>query len=84
MVELANLVVTVKDATTGAVIPYASVDVGGVGLSTGLDGTAVFVVPLNSSKTVKVRILAYRPWSRTVSVPSERTELTASIEKAAL
>ncbi len=81
---MAKLVITVKDASTGAVIPYVSVDVGGVGLSTGLDGTAIFDEPLGSSKVIKVRMVNYRPWTKSVSVDFERTEVTANMEKAAL
>lgn len=81
---MARLVVTVRDATTGAVMPYTHVEVDGVALTSGLDGTAVFEVALGTTRTVKVRHTAYRPWTRTVPITAERVEVSADLEKAIL
>ncbi len=81
---LAKLVITVKDGSTGAVIPYVAVEVNGVGLATGLDGTAIFDFPLGTVAVIKVRSVQYRPWSQSVSVNSDRVEVTASMERASL
>ena len=78
---MAQLAVTVKDATTGAALPYVHVEADGVVLTTGLDGAAIFDVPVGSTRTIKVRNVMFRPWSRSVSISSERVEVTASMEK---
>jgi len=81
---LARLVVTVRDASTGAALPYTHVEADGVVLTAGLDGAAVFEVALGATKTIKVRHTAFRPWSRSVTIMAERVEVPADLEKALL
>jgi len=81
---MARLVVSVRDATTGAVLPYVHVEADGMVLTTGLDGTVAFEFPLGKTATVKVRHIVYRPWSRSVPIAADRVEVSASLEKAIL
>lgn len=81
---MATLNVAVTDATSGAGIPYTLVQVGGLSDSTGVDGTASFDVPLNSSQVVKVRHSAYRPWTTTVQVSSDPTNVKVQLQRVAL
>ena len=81
---MARLVITVRDAVTGAVLPYTHVEVDGLSESTGLDGVAIFEVALGATKTIKVRHTVYRPWTRSVSITAERVEVFADVEKAIL
>ena len=81
---MARLIVQVKDAVTGAPIPWAFVQVDGLSESTGLDGVATFEVALGATKTIKVRHTVYRPWTRSVSITAERVEVLADLEKAIL
>ena len=78
------MVVTVRDAATGAPLPWTSVQVDGLSESTGLDGVAVFEVALGATKTIKVRHTVYRPWTRSVSITAERVEVSADLEKVIL
>lgn len=79
---MAKLVVTVRDAITRAVLPYIHTEADGVVLTTGLDGTCVFEVPLGKTVIVKARSPIHRPWSRSVPVTAERVEVSADLEKA--
>lgn len=81
---MAKLVVTVRDATTKAMLPYIHTEADGVVLTTGLDGTCVFEFPLGKTVTIKARSPIHRPWSRSVSVTAERTEVEVALEKAIL
>jgi hypothetical protein len=81
---MATLVVAVTDATTGAGIPYTMVQAGSLSDSTGLDGTASFDVPLNTTQVVKVRHNAYRPYTASVSVNSDPTTVKVALQKVAL
>jgi len=76
--------VTVRDAYTGAALPYTQVETDGIVLTTGLDGTATFEFALGRTVTVKVRHVAYRPWSQSVPINAERVEVPANLEKAIL
>ena len=84
MIKLAKLVVKVQDSASGALLSYVHVDVDGLVLTTGLDGVAIFDVPIGSTKTVKVRQIAYRPYTKSVQITQDRTPLTVSMEKATL
>lgn len=81
---MARLVVSLRDAATGAVLPYTYVEADGIAQTTGLDGTATFELPLGRTVIVRVRHVAYRPWSQSVSMTTERVEVPANLEKAIL
>lgn len=80
---MARLNIKVTDAYSKAALPYVYVEVDGRSLSTGLDGVATFDLPAGPSYTIKVRQVAYRPWTRTIQIPQEGTyEQPVELEKA--
>jgi hypothetical protein len=74
----------VRDAGTGAVLPYVHIEADGIVLTSGLDGVASFEFPLGKTVILKVRHLVYRPWSRAVPITAERVEVSADLERAIL
>lgn len=81
---MARLNVKVVDSYSKTALPYVHVEVDGRVLTTGLDGVASFDIPAGSY-TIKVRQIAYRPWTRTIQITQEITyQQQVDLEKAAL
>jgi len=78
---MARLNVKVVDSYSKTVLSYVHVEVDGRVLSTGLDGVATFDIPAGSY-TIKVRQVAYRPWTRTIQISEGSYEQTVELEKA--
>ena len=80
---MARLNIKVVDSYSQTALAYVHVDVDGRVLTTGLDGVATFDLPAGATYTIKVRQVAYRPWTRTIQIPQDATyEQTVALEKA--
>jgi len=80
---MARLNIKVVDSYSKTALPYVHVEVDGRVLSTGLDGVAAFDLPAGASYTIKVRQVAYRPWTRIIQIAQEGTyEQPVELEKA--
>jgi len=82
--KLARLNVKVLDSYSRTPLPYVYVEIDGRVLNTGLDGVATFDLPAGLSYTIKVRQVAYRPWTRTIQITTEEGtyEQPVELEKA--
>ena len=83
--SLVRLTIKLVDATTKAVLPYTHIDVGGIVTTSGLDGSAQFDVDVCKSVVIRIRHVAYRPFSRSFHATEDRPyEITVELEKAVL
>jgi len=80
---MVRLNIKVVDSYSKTPLPYVHVEVDGRVLSTGLDGVATFDLSAGVSYTIKVRQVAYRPWTRAIQMAQEGPyEQLVELEKA--
>jgi len=80
---MARLNIKVVDSYSKTALAYVHVEVDGRVLTTGIDGVASFDLPAGAGYTIKVRQVAYRPWTRTIQIAQEATyEQPVELEKA--